>query len=111
MTAEWYYPDGTVVPLRQGSSSAPGTITSLRQPTAITLHRGNGALSPTGLYCCGSPTASVDHRLCIHLGELQNIIMYVYHRSGFYDAYIIICMLLLIYHKATIINMGIHVQH
>ena len=69
-TAEWYYPDRSIVPL--GSSpAADNTIISLRQLTsmAITLHRGNGATSPTGLYCCGSPTVSVDQRLCITLGE------------------------------------------
>ena len=65
-TAEWYYPDGTTVPL--GSSpAADNTIISLRQGAAITLHRGDGATSPTGLYCCGSHTLPVDMRLCIKL--------------------------------------------
>ena len=62
-TAEWYYPDGSIIPLGSGS----GDIYSNRQATAITLHRGNGATSPTGLYCCGSPTLPVDQRLCITL--------------------------------------------
>ena len=67
-TAEWYFPNGNTVPI--GSTPpASNTIVSLRQSEAITLHRGNGATSPTGLYCCGSPTLPVDQRLCITLRE------------------------------------------
>ena len=76
-TAEWYFPDGTIVPL--GSSpAADNTIISLRQSTAITLHRGNGATSPTGLYCCGSPTLPVDQRLCINLREFTETSEYIF---------------------------------
>ena len=64
-TAEWYFPDRSIVPL--GSSSSD--IYSNRQTIAITLHRQNGATSPIGLYCCGSPIVPVDQRLCINLRE------------------------------------------
>ena len=64
-TAEWYFPDGSIVPLAPGTSD----IISNRQAIAITLHRGNGVTSPIGLYCCGSPTRPVDQRLCINLRE------------------------------------------
>ena len=64
-TAEWYFPDRSIVPLAPGTSD----IISNRHPIAITLHRQNDATSPTGLYCCGSPTLPVDQRLCINLRE------------------------------------------
>ena len=62
---DWYFPDGAVVPM--GAST--GDIVSDVQPTAITLKRRNDATSPTGLYCCGSPTLTVEQRLCITLCE------------------------------------------
>ena len=78
-TAEWYFPDGTVVPLGS-SSAADNAIISVRQSIAITLHRGNGATSPIGLYCCGSPTLPVDQRLCINLREF--IVLYPANLCG-----------------------------
>ena len=62
-TAEWYYPDSSVIPVGFSSSD----IYSNRQDTAITIHRPTTATSPTGLYCCGSPIVPVDQRLCITL--------------------------------------------
>ena len=66
-TAVWLFPDGSMVPLGSGLA-APNTIFSLRQSAAITLHRGDGFISPGGEYCCGSPT-NVNERLCITLGK------------------------------------------
>ena len=66
-TAVWLFPDGSMVPLGSGNA-APNTIHSVRQVTAITLHRGDGFITPSGLYCCGSLT-DVNERLCITLGK------------------------------------------
>ena len=66
-TAVWLFPDGSVVPLGVGNA-ADNTINSLRQATAITLHRGDGFITPSGQFCCGSPT-NENERLCITLGK------------------------------------------
>lgn len=68
-TAEWYFPDGSVITLDTNA----GDITSYRQSSAITLHRRNDATSPTGLYCCGSPALPLDQRLCITLCKYYNL--------------------------------------
>ena len=66
-TAVWLFPNRSMVPLGSGYV-APNTILSIRQPTAVTLHRGDGFISQGGLYCCGSPT-NENERLCIAISK------------------------------------------
>ena len=68
--AEWYFPNMSVVPLGILYTD-DNAIISVRQSTAITLHRGVDATSPSGLYCCGSPSLPIDQRLCINLREFS----------------------------------------
>lgn len=62
-TAEWYFPNGSVVPLGPSSDN----FISYRGQTNITLNRQNNSIYPTGRYCCGSITLPVEQRLCITL--------------------------------------------
>ena len=67
-SAEWVFPDGNIVPLitPHGNFTAPPNIIESRdQITLISLHRGNGFITPAGLYCCRSRTK----RLCVTLGK------------------------------------------
>ena len=71
-TAVWLLPDGNIVrppPSTQTSfTSPPNTIESRRQGSLISLHRGEGFITPPGQYCCGSAT-NVNERLCVTLGK------------------------------------------
>ena len=70
-TAVWLFPNGAIVqppPSTQTSFTAPpDTIQSRDQVSLISLHRGDGFISPAGQYCCGSAT-NVNERLCVTLG-------------------------------------------
>lgn len=66
-TAVWLFPDGSTVPLG-ADISASSPIYSIRQATAITLHRQDGTIAPSGQYCCGSMT-DVNERLCVTLSK------------------------------------------
>ena len=69
-TAVWVFPNGTIVPPATQTSftAPPNTIQSRRQGELISLHRGDGFLSPTGRYCCRSET-NVNQTLCVTLGK------------------------------------------
>ena len=71
-TAVWLTPDGTVVPLQTDTQTSftapPNTIQRRDQESFLTLHRGEGFISPAGQYCCGSAT-NVNQRLCVTLGK------------------------------------------
>lgn len=71
-TAEWFFPDGSTVPLGSSGRADPNTISSFRQTNAITLNRGDGVLTPAGPYCCGSE-AKVNERLCITIGKYKSV--------------------------------------
>ena len=71
-TAVWEFPNKNIVPLAPSTQASftapPGTVQSRDQNSVITLHRGEGFISPAGEYCCGSPT-NVNERLCVTLGK------------------------------------------
>ena len=71
-TAVWVFPDGNIVPLQtdtQTSFTAPPNIIQSRiQGSLLSLHRGDGFISPAGQYCCGSAT-DMNQRLCVTLGK------------------------------------------
>ena len=69
-TAVWLTPDGDIVPLQTQTSftAPPNTIQRREQGSFLTLHRGDGFISPAGEYCCGSLT-NVNERLCVTLGK------------------------------------------
>ena len=71
-TAVWLTPDGNTVPLQTDTQTSfiapPNTIQRREQGFLITLHRGDGFISPAGQYCCGSRT-NVNERLCVTLGK------------------------------------------
>ena len=69
-TTVWLFPNGTIVPLRtqEGITAPSNTIQRLRQGFIITLHRGDGSITPAGQYCCGSAT-NMNERLCVTLGK------------------------------------------
>ena len=71
-TAVWLFPNGSIVqppPSTQTSFTAPPyTIQSRDQMSLISLHRGEGFISPAGQYCCGS-AYNVNERLCVTLGK------------------------------------------
>ena len=71
-TAVWLTPDGNIVASQtdtQTSFTAPSnTIQSREQGGLISLHRGDGFISPAGQYCCGSET-NMNERLCVTLGK------------------------------------------
>ena len=69
-TAVWLCPDGNIVPPQMQASytAPPNTIQSHDQVSFITLHRGDGFITPPGEYCCGSAT-NVNERLCVTLGK------------------------------------------
>ena len=69
-TAVWLFPDGIIVPPATQTSftAPPNTIQSRDQGNLISLHRGDGFISPAGQYCCGSET-NVNERLCVTLGK------------------------------------------
>ena len=71
-TAVWLFPDGGMVPLGSGSA-APNTIHSFRPSIAVTLHRGDGFITPSGEYCCGS-ASNENERLCITLGKSECVV-------------------------------------
>ena len=67
---EWYFPDGTLVPIlseatsfyRNRGEGDDGTVNLMRTYENIT--------SPTGLFCCKVPDAdALDQVLCINIGE------------------------------------------
>ena len=45
---QWYYPDGSQV----GVMDASGNYYRNRGQSVVRLHRRNGAMSPTGVFCC-----------------------------------------------------------
>ena len=71
-TAVWLTPDGDIVPLQtdtQTSFTAPNnTIQRREQGSFLTLHRGEGFITPAGQYCCGSAT-NANERQCVTLGK------------------------------------------
>ena len=67
-TAVWLFPSGSTVPLGSNPVAPHGTIISVRQSTSINLYRGDGAITPAGQYCCGSPTFA-SQRLCVTLSK------------------------------------------
>ena len=71
-TAVWVFPNGNVVPpvpsTQTSFAAPPNTIQSRRQGGLISLHRGDGFITPAGQYCCGSATI-VNERLCVTLGK------------------------------------------
>ena len=69
-TAVWVLPDGNTVPLATQTSftAPPNTIQSRDQQSVLSLHRGEGFISPAGQYCCG-PATNVNERLCVTLGK------------------------------------------
>ena len=71
-TTVWVFPDGNPVqppPSTQTSFTAPpNTLQSRDQFNLLSLHRGEGFITPAGQYCCGSAT-NVNERLCVTLGK------------------------------------------
>ena len=71
-TAVWLTPDGNTVPLQTDTQTSftapPNTIQRREQGPFLTLHRGDGFISPAGQYCCGSVT-NANQRLCVTLGK------------------------------------------
>ena len=73
--ADWLFPNGTALP-KETRFADPDEILSIVQPIAITLHRGNSVLSPTGQYCCVIPPNitynTMEVRLCVNTGKFTN---------------------------------------
>ena len=71
-TTVWLFPAGNIVPpppsTQTSFTAPPNTIQSRVQGNLLTLHRGDGFISPAGQYCCGSAT-TVNERLCVTLGK------------------------------------------
>ena len=69
-TTVWLFPNGNIVPpATQTSFTAPPNIIESRdQGSVISLHRGDGFISPAGQYCCASAT-NMNERLCVTLGK------------------------------------------
>ena len=65
--AVWVNPDGNIIPpATQNSFTAPSnTIQSRDQGSLLSLHRGDGFITPAGQYCCGP----ANNRLCVTLGK------------------------------------------
>ena len=57
-TGEWFYPSGSVVPIKLNNDS----FYRNRGPSVVRLNRKNGTLSPTGLYCCQVPDATLSNK-------------------------------------------------
>ena len=69
-TAVWLFPNMNIVPpsTQVSFTAPPNIIQSRRQGNLISLHRGDGFITPAGQYCCGSAT-NVNERLCVTLGK------------------------------------------
>ena len=78
---EWFFPDGTMVPIRvlgtattfyRNRGSDDGTVNLNRINTIV--------MSPTGLFCCVVPDAiDIDQTVCITLGKTTVKCMIQFH--------------------------------
>ena len=66
--AEWFFPNGTVVPTELSSDTSSNGFERVTQPVAIILHHKSSTLSPTGIYCCVVPFGNIETKLCTDLG-------------------------------------------
>ena len=65
----WWFPGRTtMVPMETNFPTNPTTITSFRQPTALSLLRSSTIRSPTGEYCCALQS-DINQRICVTLRE------------------------------------------
>ena len=74
---QWYYPDGSQV----GVMDASGNYYRNRGQSVVRLHRRNGAMSPTGVFCC---EITANETYCIGVykrGTGKKI--YYYYNSAF----------------------------
>ena len=60
---EWYYPDGSVVPISMGNQD----FYRNRGSQQVILNRRNNAMSPTGCFCC--ELVNQKERICITLSS------------------------------------------
>ena len=68
---EWYYPDGSRVPIEGAGISF---YRNRNDEGLVLLHRRYHSLYPTGIYCCVLPDADdVNQNLCIGLFPIGNI--------------------------------------
>ena len=71
---EWYFPDGTAVPI-QGGATSLNFYRNRGDDGTVNLNRLNtNVITPTviGLFCCEVPDATgAMQRLCINIGELE----------------------------------------
>ena len=71
-TAVWLTPDGSIVATQTDTQTSftapPNTLQSRDQESLLSLHRGDGFISPAGQYCCG-PANNVNERRCVTLGK------------------------------------------
>lgn len=57
-TGEWFFPNGSAVPIKIQSDG----LYRNRGPRVVRLNRKNGTQSPTGLYCCRVPDATLRNK-------------------------------------------------
>ena len=65
----WMFPDGSLVPSRSRGAS----ISRLRGPSSVLLHRINNAMSPSGVYTCEIPDAdntNTELNIYLYIGQL-----------------------------------------
>ena len=55
---EWLFPNGSAVPIKIQSDG----LYRNRGPRVVRLNRKNGTQSPTGLYCCQVPDATLRNK-------------------------------------------------
>ena len=67
---EWYFPDGTRVPvIGSGATMATTFYRNRGDDGTVNLNRLNNVIMPTGLFCCEVPdTAGADQTLCAEIG-------------------------------------------
>ena len=68
---EWYFPDGTTVPIEgEGENGATTFYRNRGDDGSVNLNRLNSdVMSPTGLFCCEVPDANdINKTVCINIG-------------------------------------------
>ena len=69
---QWYYPNGSQV---RDSSGQNSFYMKRTNQGSVNLFRPSNVLEPYGEFCCRiTDAADVTHTLCIHLGQLANIV-------------------------------------
>ena len=76
---EWYYPNGSLVPIMEIDSSGSDDFFRNRDDNgSVNLNRvSNNVIDPTGEFCCSVPDASnVTTNVCATIGKLYLLDVY-----------------------------------